>query len=104
VEQRLDVRALAGGNDDGVDLRPADDRCIVAGVKLRAGLLRQITRAGGLGIGNGEKPDGGMLRRQPRAQGADTAGPYDGDSQFLTLDGRLLERADILMESVIGDK
>jgi hypothetical protein len=40
VEQRLDVRALAGGNDDGVDLRPADDRCVVAGVKLRAGLLR----------------------------------------------------------------
>jgi hypothetical protein len=37
-----------------------------------------------------------MLRRQACAQRADAAGADDGDAQLLALDGRLLERADIL--------
>jgi hypothetical protein len=90
VEQRLDVRPFAGGDDDSIDLGAGDDRRVIARVKLRAGFLREIARTRRLGIGNGEKPDGGMLRRQPRAQRADATRADDGDSQFLALDGRVL--------------
>jgi hypothetical protein len=93
VEQRLDVRAFAGRDDDGVDLGPRDDRRVVARMKLRAGLLREITRLGRLRIGNRQEPDGGMLRRQARAQRADAARANDGDAQFLALDGDFLPRA-----------
>jgi len=96
VEQRLDVGPFAGGNDDGVDLGPGDDGGVVARVELRARLLREIARLGRLGIGNRQELDSGMLRCQARAQRADTAGTDDGDAQLLALDGRLLERADIL--------
>ena len=92
------MRAFAGGDDDGVDLGPRDDRRVVARVELRADVLREITRLGRLRIGNRQEPDGGMLRRQARAQRADAARANDGDAQFLALDGRLLERADILKE------
>jgi hypothetical protein len=93
VEQRLDVRAFAGGDDDGVDLGPRDDRRVVARMKLRAGLLREITRLGRLRIGNREEPDSGMLRREARAQRADAARADNRDAQFLPLDGDFLPRA-----------
>jgi len=72
--------ALAGGNDDGVDLRAGDDRGIVAGVELRAGFLCQIARSRRFGIGDRQEPDRGMLRRETRAQAPDAAGADDGDA------------------------
>jgi hypothetical protein len=43
-------------------------------MELGAGLLRQVARARRLCVRNRHEPDGGVLRRQPRAQPADAAG------------------------------
>jgi hypothetical protein len=80
MQHRLDVRAFAGGNDDSVDLAPGDDRRVIAGVKLRAGFLREIARPRRVRVGDRQEANGGMLRRQARAQRADAAGPDDGDA------------------------
>jgi hypothetical protein len=94
------VRAFAGGDDDGVDLGLRDDRRVVARMKLRAGLLREIARLGRLRIGNREESDSGMLRREARSQRADAARADNRDAQFFSLDGRLLERAAILYQAL----
>ena len=49
-------------------------------MELRAGFLRQITRACRVDVGNREEFDGRVFRCQPRAQTADAAGANDGDA------------------------
>jgi hypothetical protein len=58
-------------------------------MKIRAGLLGQCTRPRRILIGDCEKADRRMLRREPRAQCADPARAYDCDTQFFALHGLL---------------
>jgi len=44
LQERLDVRAFAGGDDDGVDFGARNDGRVVTRMELRAGLLREIAR------------------------------------------------------------
>ena len=52
------------------DLRPCDHLVIVRRIEVGARKVGECLRLPHLFVGDGKEADGGMLRRQPRAQGA----------------------------------
>ena len=64
---RLDVHVLRRGDDHRIDARIVDHRVVVGGMQIGAGALRERLRRDGIDIGNRQKADGRMPRRQPCA-------------------------------------
>jgi len=96
LQHRREMLAFAGGHDDRIHLGARDDLDVVAGVELRAGLVRELARARRIQIRNRKKLDCGVPRGEPRAQRTDAAGPDYGQPEIPAFDGRLPERGAIL--------
>src|SRR5438552_4017709 len=82
---RLCVLAFRRGDEDRVHLRPGHDLEVVAGMKIRAGLLGKRAGARRVAVGNREKSHRRMLCRQTRAQTADPPRTHHGYAEFFAL-------------------
>ena len=80
LQQRLDVLAFAGRDDDCVDFGARDDVVVVAAVELRLDLRCEIGGFRVVLIGDRDVTHRGMSRSKPRAQRADAAGADDRQS------------------------
>ena len=83
------MRAFAGGHEDRIDLGAGNDAALSPS-ETAPRFLRQVARPRRVRVGNRHESDGGMLRREARAQAPDAAGADDGDAQFLAFDDPLL--------------
>ena len=79
LQHRLEVLALAGGDDHGRHLRIVDDRQIIVAVRAAAGELRELFRVGRIQIRHRDAADRRMPGGEARAQCADTPGPDDAE-------------------------
>ncbi len=57
-------------------------------MELRAGLVRELARARGVGVGDGDEVDGGVPGGELRAQAPDAPGADHRDPQLLALEHR----------------